>query len=70
MSSVTKPPSPALVELIGLGLISAGCIAAGVGGGYWIGATTGAGDVVTFAGLGIGMVAAVAATYYKLKKFL
>jgi hypothetical protein len=53
-----------------MGLVSAGCVAAGVGGGYWIGAATGAGVVVTFAGLGVGILAAVAATYYKVKKFL
>jgi hypothetical protein len=67
---VTNQTGPALAELIGIGLASAGCVAVGVGGGYWIGATTGAGDVVTFAGLGVGMVAAVAATYFKIKRYL
>jgi hypothetical protein len=50
--------------------VSAACIAAGVGGGYWIASSTGAGASVVFAGLSVGIVAAVAGAYVKIKRYL
>ncbi|MDA8292299.1 MAG: AtpZ/AtpI family protein [Actinomycetota bacterium] len=61
---------PKATDLIGLGATVAGCIALGVGGGYWLGSATGSGSVVTFAGLGLGLVAAAAASYVKIKRYL
>ena len=54
-----------LRELASLGGTAAGCIVVGFGGGYWIGSATGA-----LVGLGIGIVAAILATYYKIKRYL
>lgn len=62
--------SPTLFELAGTGVLSAVCIAAGTGGGYWIAVSTGAGAAVIFAGLALGIVAAVAAVYFKVKRYL
>jgi len=45
--------------------MAAGCIVAGLGVGYWVGTATGA-----LVGLGIGIVAATTATYFKIKRYL
>ena len=55
-------------DLLGIGAASAGCIAVGVGGGYWIGATTGTGTVSTLIGLAFGTSGAVLVTYFKIKR--
>jgi len=52
-----------------LGVASAFCIGAGVGGGYWIEVSTTAGTGVVFAGLGIGLLAAFALNYFTIKRF-
>ncbi|HUZ19703.1 MAG TPA: hypothetical protein VMU75_03920 [Acidimicrobiales bacterium] len=67
---MTERPSPTAFELVGLGATAAGCIAVGVGGGYWLGSATGAGSAAELGGLAIGLVAAVAATYFKIKRYL
>jgi hypothetical protein len=67
---VGERSSPSLFELASTGLVSALLVAAGTGGGYWIASSTGAGAAVIFAGLVVGIVAAVAATYVKIKRYL
>lgn len=67
---VTERPSPTIVELAGMGLVAGVCVAVGVGVGYWIGDASGSGPVATFAGLGVGVLAAVTATYFKIKRYL
>ncbi len=61
---------PTLFELAGIGVMSAFCIAAGTGGGYWIAEATGAGAAVIFVGISVGIAAAVAAAYVKIKRYL
>jgi hypothetical protein len=67
---MTSPSGPGLGELIGLGLTSAVCVALGVGGGYWIGQITGIGVLVTFVGLGVGIIVALIATYRRIRRYL
>jgi hypothetical protein len=50
--------------------MSAACIAAGTGGGYWIASSTGAGVLVVFAGIAVGIAVAVVAAYVKIKRYL
>jgi hypothetical protein len=67
---VGERSSPTLIELASVGLMSAILVAAGFGGGYWIAASTGTGVAVIFAGLLVGIAAAVAVTYIKIKRYL
>jgi hypothetical protein len=67
---VTDRPSPSLADLASMGLVAGACVGVGVGVGYWIGDASGSGTVATFVGLGIGIVGAVAATYFKIRQFL
>lgn len=67
---MTSPPGPGIGELIGLGLTAAVCVALGVGGGYWIGQVTGIGVLVTFVGLGVGIIVALVATYRRIRRYL
>ncbi|MGD0220053.1 MAG: hypothetical protein ABSC73_06275 [Acidimicrobiales bacterium] len=67
---MARRTGPNYVELAGMGVTAGACVAVGVGGGYWIGTTSGAGSAVTFAGLAVGVLAAVAATYFKIAKYL
>jgi hypothetical protein len=53
-----------------LGGAAAACVAIGFGGGYWIGEATGAGTAVTFAGLVVGVFAAVVTAYVKIRSYL
>ena len=55
-------------DLLGIGAASGGCVAVGVGGGYWIGAASGAGTVATLIGLALGIAGAVLVTYFKIKR--
>ena len=64
-----RRPGPGLWDFAGLGVASAFCIGAGVGGGYWIEVSTTAGTGVVFAGLGIGLLAAFALNYFTIKRF-
>ncbi|MDA8288659.1 MAG: hypothetical protein M0014_09445 [Actinomycetota bacterium] len=61
---------PTPFELLGIGATAAGCIAIGVVGGYWIGSASRVGVVAVFGGLAVGLVAALAATYFKIKQYL
>ena len=64
------PRRGSLGELIGIGISAALCLAAGVGGGYWVGEATGAGTVSTLVGLCVGVAAAVAVMYLTIKRNL
>jgi hypothetical protein len=55
-------------DLLTIGAASAGSIAIGVGGGYWLGVATGAGTVATLIGLALGIAGAVLVTYFKIKR--
>jgi hypothetical protein len=57
-----------LGDLLGIGAASGGCIAVGVGGGYWVGSATGAGTVATLIGLALGTTGAVMVTYFNIKR--
>lgn len=67
---MTPSSGPGLGELIGLGLNAGVLVALGVGGGYWIGEVTGAGVLVTFAGLGTGVTVALVVTYLRIRRYL
>jgi hypothetical protein len=53
-----------------MGVSTALCVGAGVGGGYWLDETLKTGLTFTFVGLGLGIVAAVAAVYFEIRAFL
>ncbi len=57
-----------LGDLLGIGAGCAGCLAVGVGGGYWIGSVTGADTVATLIGLALGISGAVLVTYFNIKR--
>jgi len=67
---VTGRTGPTYVEFASMGATAAACVAVGFGGGYWIGEATGAGTTVTFAGLVLGVLAAAAAIYFKIRSYL
>ncbi len=67
---MSNKPTPSAFELVGMGVTTALCIAAGLGGGYWLDGRFHTGPALTFAGLVIGVLAAVAATYLQIKKYL
>jgi len=67
---VTGRTGPTYVEFASLGAAAAACVAIGLGGGYWIGEATGAGTAVTFAGLVVGVFAAVVTAYVKIRSYL
>jgi hypothetical protein len=67
---VSSKPTPSVVTLLGMGVTTAICVGAGVGGGYWLDETLKTGWVFTFVGLALGTAAAVVAVYYEIKAFL
>jgi hypothetical protein len=67
---VSRKPSPSFTTLLGMGVTTALCIAAGIGGGYWLDRAFRTGVLLTFVGLALGLVAAVAAVYFEIKTFL
>jgi len=67
---VARRTGPTYVELASMGVAAGACVGIGVGVGYWIGTASGAGVAVTFAGLAVGVLTAVAATYFKIKRYL
>ena len=69
-TGVSKKPSPSFSTLIGMGVATALCIAVGVGGGYWLDRTFHTGELLTFVGLALGVVAAVVVVYSDVKTFL
>jgi uncharacterized membrane protein YcjF (UPF0283 family) len=69
-TGVSNKPPPSFSTLIGMGVATALCIAAGVGGGYWLDRTFHTGELLTFVGLALGVVAAVAVVYSDVRTFL
>ncbi len=69
-AKVSSKPTPSLATLLGMGVSTALCVGAGVGGGYWLDETLKTGLTFTFVGLGLGIVAAVAAVYFEIRAFL
>ncbi len=69
-TGVSSKPSPSFTTLLGMGVTTALCIVIGVGGGYWLDRTFKTGELLTFVGLAIGVVAAVLAVYFEIKTFL
>ena len=65
-----KSPGPTAFDLLTLGVTAAACVGLGVGGGYWLGSAVGSESVVTFSGLAVGLCAAVAVAYVKIKSYL
>lgn len=61
---------PTVGELVTIGATSAGCVAVGVGGGLWLGSAARVGVVAVFVGLALGLIAAVTAAYFKIKRYL
>ena len=61
---------PTMLELLSMGGTAGGCIAVGVGVGYWIGSAVHAETVAVFSGLALGVVAAVLTAYIKIKRYL
>ena len=67
---MSTKPSPSVGTLLGMGVTTALCLGAGVGGGYWLDETFKTGLVLTFVGLVLGTAAAVMAVYLEVKRFL
>jgi F0F1-type ATP synthase assembly protein I len=63
-------PGPSWFDLAGMGIVSGMCVAAGVGGGYWLSTVLHAGPWPTFVGLALGLAAATAWTVYKIRSTL
>ena len=61
---------PTLFELAGMGVVSALLVGGGVALGYFVGSATKAGSVAVFVGLALGLGAAIAATYVRIKRYL
>jgi hypothetical protein len=53
-----------------MGVTTALCVVAGVGGGHWLDVTLKSGLVFTFVGLLVGVAVAVAVVYFGTRKFL
>ncbi len=67
---MSDKPTPSLATLLGMGVTTALCVGAGVGGGYWLDGVLKTGLTFTFVGLALGVFAAVAAVYFEVKPFL
>jgi hypothetical protein len=63
-------PRPGVVSLIGMGLTLAACLAGGLVGGYVLDGVFHTGEVLTFVGLGVGIVASVTVAYFEIRKSL
>jgi F0F1-type ATP synthase assembly protein I len=53
-----------------MGVATALCVAVGVGGGYWLDRTFHTGELLTFVGLALGVIAAVVVVYFDVRPFL
>jgi putative Ca2+/H+ antiporter (TMEM165/GDT1 family) len=69
-TGVSRKPSPSFSTLIGMGVAMALCVGVGVGGGYWLDRTFHTGELLTFVGLALGVIAAVAVVYFDVKTYL
>jgi len=59
-----------MLNLVGMGGTAGGCIAVGVGAGYWIGSAVHAETVAVFVGLGLGILAAAVSVWVTIKRYL
>ena len=69
-TGVSRKSSPSFTTLLGMGVTTALCIAAGVGGGYWLDRAFRTGVLFTLVGLALGSLTAFAAVYLEIKTFL
>jgi F0F1-type ATP synthase assembly protein I len=67
---VSEKPVPSVFNLASMGFAAALLLALGLGVGYWLDGVLHTGAVFTFVGLGVGVVAAVASTYFSAKRYL
>jgi hypothetical protein len=67
---VSKKPTPALGNLVGMGVTVGLLVGAGIGGGYWLDETFKTGLLFMLVGLGLGMAAAGAVLYFGIREFL
>jgi hypothetical protein len=67
---MSSKPTPSLASLLGMGVTTALCVVAGVGGGHWLDVTLKTGLVFTFVGLLLGVVAGIAVVYFGIRQFL
>jgi len=63
-------PGPSWFDLAGMGVVAGLCVGAGVGGGYWLGTALHSGSWPTFAGLALGLAAATAYAWQKIRSYL
>jgi hypothetical protein len=70
VATESRKPTPSAGALVGMGLTTALCLAAGLGGGYWLDGRFHTSPMLTFIGLAVGVLAAVAATYFQIKTYL
>ncbi len=63
-------PGPSWYDLAGMGVVAGLCVAAGVGGGYWVSSAHGGGLVPILVGLALGLAAATAYAVYKIRSNL
>ena len=63
-------PGPSLFDLASMGATTALFVGGGVGIGYWVDSAAKVGVVAVFVGLALGLGAAFAAMYVKIKKYL
>lgn len=61
--------TPSFPALAGMGITVALCVAAGVGGGYWLDEELRTGPLLTFVGLALGLVAAGVAAWLEITSF-
>lgn len=64
------PPSPGLLDLLSLGLVSGVCVAAGAGIGWGLDALLGTAPILTAVGLLLGVAAAVVGTWSLARRML
>jgi uncharacterized membrane protein YadS len=57
-----------LGDLLTIGVAAGGCLATGVGVGYWIGTATGTDTLSTLIGVAVGICGAIAVTYTIIKR--
>ena len=63
-------PGPSWFDLAGMGIVAGMCVAAGVGGGYWLATVLHTGVVPILVGLAVGLAGATAYTVYKIRSNL
>lgn len=67
---MSSKPGPGPVQYIGLGISIAVCLVAGMGLGYLLGERVGANVPLIFAGLAVGVAAAVLTVRAELRRYM